>query len=183
MNQRPKKTKLKQQQHIHCILTKLHWNCWTKEVNPGIMKKFARNSLPSYYRMVHCYYKTLRRTVKASIFVKRIMASVLASAKLSNWRSTVSILLVLWLCSCFACAGSSKCIWFSQVFIGFLWSAHKQTHTHIQEPTNQPFRNCTKQSIAKHNTAPESFGVCSRIFATRHNLSHYIQLQFMPFFC
>lgn len=39
----------------------------SKAVNPGIMRKFARNSLPSYYRMVHCYYKMLKRTVKVSV--------------------------------------------------------------------------------------------------------------------
>lgn len=152
--------KLLKQQHIRCILTKLHWNCWMKEVNPGIMKKFARNSLPSYYRMVHCYYKTLRRTVKASIFVKRIMASVLASAKLFNWRSTVSKLLVL--CGSVAALVVSKCISFSQVFIGFpLKCIHKPTKTN---------RFDTEQSKAQHQ---ERFLVCFRIFVTRPNLSHY----------
>lgn len=77
------------------------------------MKKFARNSSPSYYRMVHCYCKTLKRTVRASIFVKHIIASVLASAKLFNWRSIVSM---LW---CFCSLFFFRSLWVNLVCLCF----------------------------------------------------------------
>lgn len=54
------------------------------------MKKYGKNSLQNYYRMVRYYYKTLRRTVKVFIYVKRITESALESVKWFNWKSTVS---------------------------------------------------------------------------------------------